>query len=223
MKKWYKNFASLQALILVKNFSLKIKHIFSLSIIFLGFTLNLFGQTFQLSISFNDSIEKHAILKKLKYKKNFNSIVERDAEIKQVFFSLQERGFLTLTEDSSRLDSIKQHLYLTIGNAYKWAVLKKGNVKEEILNAVGFREKFYFNHEFSPSETARLLERILSYEENNGYPFAALKLDSLKIEDTKIYACLNLTKAQLCLIFPPLFYPFHRYPKRCLYLPFLSL
>lgn len=164
------------------------------------FSLTIFGQNKQLSILFQDSIQAQKWIKKLNYKQTFTTELERDEELQRVFFLLRERGFLTANVDSSKLDSLRAVYYISLGDVYKWAALKKGNVDDEVLSAVGFSEKFYFDHLFTPLEVALLMEKMVVYEENNGYPFSAIKLDSVKIEATKISATLQLTKNQLCLI-----------------------
>ena len=146
-----------------------------------------FSQTQQkLTIVFQDSISDKKLLKQLNYKYSFETQAERDAEMKRVFFVLRQKGYLAASLDSFQKDSFQLNLFISIGKVYKWAALKKGNVTEEILSAIGFREKFYFEHTFTPVETARLLKQIVVYEENNGHPFATVKLDSVSFNDISI-------------------------------------
>ncbi len=178
-----------------------IKRFYFLVILFLTFTFQGYGQIkYSLLVKLNDSLVDKELTKQVQRKKEYSSVQEMDGAIKDLFFEFYERGYLTASADSFNSDSLHTLIYITAGNPYKWASLTSGNVEEEIINAIGFRERFYDQHTFSPRETARLLERIITYGENNGYPFATVKLDSIFISGENISAALNLQKNQLCLI-----------------------
>jgi outer membrane protein assembly factor BamA len=63
-------------------------------------------------------------------------------------------------------------------------------VDEAALSNSGFRERLFRNRPFSIRQTNKLLKKCLEFYENNGYPFAAIKLDSLTIKNEKIEAGL---------------------------------
>jgi hypothetical protein len=86
---------------------------------------------------------------------------------------------------------------LHIGKPYEWLNLKKGNVNNNILDKVGFRQKKYRKTAFSFQDATILQERIISYLENHGYPFASVRLDSVSIEKQKVEASLFLQKGKL--------------------------
>jgi outer membrane protein assembly factor BamA len=83
---------------------------------------------------------------------------------------------------------------LNFGAQYKWAHLKNGNVDEGVLSEIGFREKVYSNKPVYFKSVKRIQEKLITYYENNGYPFASVKLDSIIILEGSISAQLNLTK-----------------------------
>jgi outer membrane protein assembly factor BamA len=89
---------------------------------------------------------------------------------------------------------LNQIAYLNLGAIYHWAKIEKGNVDEGILSETGFREKVYFGKIFNQMQVRNLEEKILNYCENNGFPFASIKLDSVNIEGDNIHAKLALTK-----------------------------
>jgi outer membrane protein assembly factor BamA len=165
------------------------------------FILELAAQEkYVLDIVINDSISDIKQGRLPNFQHSFVTSQDRELEIKKYFYSLREMGYLAAALDSVQKDSIRLSLFLTKGNKYQYAALKRGNVDDEILSAVGFREKFYSGRAFSPKELARLLEQMLIFEENNGYPFATIKLDSITIQKNEIGATLQLTKNKLCLI-----------------------
>jgi outer membrane protein assembly factor BamA len=134
-------------------------------------------------------------LEKTKYEKSFATIALRDKEIRAVLISLWNNGYLAAKTDSIRQDSTNQTVYINPGQQYTWAFLSPGNVDDEILSFAGYRRRNFRNDQFKVKEVARIQERILTWCENNGYPFASVKLDSVVFEnDGRINAQLNLTK-----------------------------
>lgn len=147
---------------------------------------------FQLSIVENPDI---GALRKTKYEKSFSSIGDRDKEIRTVLVALWNSGFLAARTDSIRQDSTLQTVYINPGQPYNWTHLAPGNVDDEILNYAGYRKRNFRERPFKVKDVARIQERILVWCENNGYPFASVRLDSVLFEeDGKISASLNLTK-----------------------------
>lgn len=135
------------------------------------------------------------VLKKTKYEKSFSKITDREKEIHNVMVSLWNRGYLAARTDSIRQDSTLQVVYINPGQEYKWAHLSPGNVDDEILNYAGYRKRNFRGNTFKVREVARIEERILTWCENNGYPFASVRLDSVVFEDDgRINASLFLSK-----------------------------
>ncbi|MCE3278838.1 MAG: hypothetical protein K0S44_1029 [Bacteroidetes bacterium] len=154
---------------------------------------------FQLSAQQNYSLEiradsNSALLKKIDYNKKFASKSLRDKELLRVLSVCYDNAYLTADYDSIVSDSLSAVAYLNVGAQYKWAYLKKGNVDEGVLSEIGFREKLYNDKPLKYKDVRRVRERIVRYYENNGYPFAAVKLDSIVIVDEKISAVLFLQK-----------------------------
>ena len=65
---------------------------------------------------------------------------------------------------------------------------------EGVLSIIGFREKLYSNKPLYFKNVKRVEEKLITYYENNGYPFASVKLDSIIIGDGNISAQLYLEK-----------------------------
>ena len=61
-------------------------------------------------------------------------------------------------------------------------------------------KKLYNDKPFNYWEVVKLQESLLQYAENNGYPFAAVWLDSIEVENNKISAQLFMQKNHLILI-----------------------
>jgi outer membrane protein assembly factor BamA len=140
------------------------------------------------------SSKDDALLKKIAYKKTFTNKIERDKEIQNVLFTCFDNAFLLATYDSLISDSLSLKAFLNFGNQYKWAHLTRGNVDEGVLSEIGFREKLYTNKPLYFKNVKLLQELLINYYENNGYPFATVKLDRIIISNNTISGQLKLTK-----------------------------
>ncbi len=110
---------------------------------------------------------------------------------------LQSKGYATASVDSLRYDSAAAKMVLFLGQLYRWAMLDANNVESSILDAIGWREKMFANKPIDFAQVQQWEERILTYLENNGYPFAKVWLDSLQLEEDKVSALLKVNKGPL--------------------------
>ncbi|HET6245830.1 MAG: BamA/TamA family outer membrane protein [Bacteroidetes bacterium] len=151
---------------------------------------------FDLKIELSDSILNEKSLRKLiNAKHKISSGAERNKKIQNLLLAFYEKGYLAATIDSLVHDSLYSTCYITAGPTYKWARLSPGNVNEGMLSIAGFREKVYFNKQLHFNEVENLSRKLLEWSENNGFPFASFKLDSLKFSSSNtIEASLNLQK-----------------------------
>lgn len=137
------------------------------------------------------------VFKFIKFKQKQSSYKDAVKELNAIVSDLRFQGYLLANVDSLSGDSLNKTCYLCIGKKFKWAYLKKGNADMEVMSHLGYSEKLYTNKAFNYTQTARFIEKTLNYYENNGYPFAALKLDSVTISDNTISAVLNVEKNKL--------------------------
>ena len=156
-----------------------------------------YAQSYTLEIIPNDLSNKS---QKIKYNKKFKNSSERDKEINKVFIQLYGKGFLTAGIDSVKNDSLHQTIYIKTGDTFKWAQIKSNTIDEELLSQSGFREKIYRNKIINYQQLERLMQRILITCQNQGYPFAKVKLDSVDIQQNFISANLILEKNKYIVI-----------------------
>lgn len=128
------------------------------------------------------------------YSKAFANSKERLQEIQKLVGTLHDESYLTATVDSMFQDSTKLIAFLHPGKPYKWACLRKGNVAEVALNLSGYRDKIFRKKPFYFKVAAKLMDNILRFYENHGYPFAKVKLDSIQINGNTISAALKAEK-----------------------------
>jgi len=117
--------------------------------------------------------------------------------INQLPGTLQSKGYITASLDSVRFDSSSASVVLFAGDVYKWAQIDASRVDPSFLQATGWREKIFEEKPMDFGEMQRWQNRILTYLENNGYPFGKVYLDSLQLESEKVYAKLKVDKGPL--------------------------
>lgn len=107
---------------------------------------------------------------------------------------LQAEGFLTASIDSNSKNNDTITYYLHKGEQFRWIRLETGNISEAVLSSIGFRDKLYCNSVFMPKEFSDAIQKLLIYYENHGYPFAEIKLDSVRLMEEGISAELHVEK-----------------------------
>jgi outer membrane protein assembly factor BamA len=152
------------------------------------------AQRIDLAITFNDTLLKPS---KLISYNNSVALLSLKNELTQVLNQLKSKAYLTSTVDSIVVDSNFYHAYIHLGMTYKWAKLTNGNIDEEILSKLGFRDKLYNNRPFNRKQIEVFYNKIITHYENHGYPFASVRLDSVKIDNNRLTAKLFLEKNQL--------------------------
>jgi outer membrane protein assembly factor BamA len=105
-----------------------------------------------------------------------------------------EKGFLAASFDSIERDSVCYKAYLNPGKAYKWAKLNFDSIPAIVLKRISTRPDALNNTLIKPSVYKSLCEKIISFYENNGYPFASLSLNNVEIHDEGIEALVILKK-----------------------------
>jgi hypothetical protein len=160
----------------------------------ISFCSEVFSQKiYRLNIVVKD--EQKTILKKYPYKKEFKDTLSRKQELNNLIYTLWKDGYLSASIDSIvKKDSIEITSYLNTGKKYLWVKLKKGNVEDDILQEGSYKEKTFSEKPIDYRDVSKLNERIIKYCENNGYPFASLKLNSMSFSDSSITASLNISK-----------------------------
>ena len=138
--------------------------------------------------------EQKTIFKKYSFKKEFRDSIDRKTELTNVLQSLWQDGYISASIDSIKKDTSAINAFLNIGKKYLWVKLKKGNADNALLLEAGYKEKKFISEPVDYKDIAKLNENILHYCENNGYPFASVKLDSLEFSDSSLTASLDVSK-----------------------------
>ena len=137
---------------------------------------------------FEDTINKTSIFPSEHLKVDSIQIENR---INQRLYNLYELGYLTAYSTINFSADQKVEVHFFTGGLYQFATLSRGNVSEEILNKIGYDARIFNQKPFSHHKIVKLFNSILNYAENHGYPFASVRLDSIKVEENTISSWLN--------------------------------
>jgi len=145
-----------------------------------------------LNIVASDSSKK--IIKKSHVKKQYDTKDEAVSGAKDLLLFLYTQGFLAARIDSLVSDSLNVNAYVNTGKKYAFLSLRKGNLDKYLTSEINYRERNFSYKQFNYNNLLRMSEKLLEYCENNGYPFAEFKLDSIQITDNKIDAAINFQR-----------------------------
>jgi len=109
--------------------------------------------------------------------------------------TLQKKGFLLASVDSVISNSGSTFYQLYKGNRFNAAKIR---IPEEDLyflrKKARLTEKYLSNYPFTPAEITQLKNSIHQSLENNGYPFASVRLDSIEFDQEMLHARLDIKK-----------------------------
>ncbi len=137
------------------------------------------------------------LLRRYKLKASVPDSLSALREVRELVLALQGDAYLTASADEMHWtrDTVRVRLY--VGEQFRWAYLRNGNLGDGLLTRAGYREKFFRHTPFVPEDWARLQERILVEAENQGFPFATVGLDSIHLSGHDIAGRVVLKRGQV--------------------------
>ncbi|MCS6916639.1 MAG: hypothetical protein NZM08_03020 [Chitinophagales bacterium] len=140
------------------------------------------------------------LVRQFSYKREFNDTLSRHKEVQRLLNRLYDAGYLEASYEVRHRDTTKLVIDMHLGNRWEWVALRRGNVDPLMLRRSGFRDQDFRGQPVSAARLQQLLNQLITYCENNGYPFAVLRLDSLKADSNRLQAALSLKLHQQVLI-----------------------
>ena len=113
--------------------------------------------------------------------------------VQQLPIVLQAKGFLSASIDSLTKDLSSITIQLYLGKQYRWKQLYVANKDWPLINQLGFKKSDFNAQPFNQQQVVLLQEKLLDYFDNNGYPFAKIKFDSVEIIENEVTATLKIT------------------------------
>lgn len=131
------------------------------------------------------------------YKNKHNNEKSAQREIQKIYMQMLSNGYLSCSIDSIHKSNNKITVWMYAGKPYYFGKIKNGNIDEEALQYAGFKEKTFNGKILNTKQIQFLCERILKFYEDKGYPFAAVRLDSMCFQENHLSAKLHLEKNKL--------------------------
>ncbi len=133
----------------------------------------------------------------LKLEPGFTSQALCSAYIQGLTTLLSSKGYPTASVDSVFETDNATTVHLFLGKQYQWIKLMPSGIEKAALDESRFREKDYSGKLLNIQQLRALQDRVLNYYEKNGYPFASVFLDSIRLDDDKMEAILSANKGPL--------------------------
>ena len=144
-----------------------------------------------------DTVTLHKLVK---YRSIVSDSITATRELASVFNQLYNQGFLLSSVDSFKTDSNQLTVFIHIKKQVEWAFLSKGNVNEDLLSRINLKTNSFAQKKFYYKEVKSIEEKLVTYCENNGYPFAKVWLDSIVWKENLLSASLMIDKGKLITI-----------------------
>lgn len=141
-----------------------------------------------------EKAEERKALETLAYERQPADSLAARMEVSRLIQALQEEGYLLAHSLSFRADKDSSRAIISPGPAFRWARLQQGNVENAWLSKTSWRQREYALRPFRYQQVARLMQQLIRQAENAGYPFAALRLDSIQVDSTFLEARLQMDK-----------------------------
>lgn len=169
---------------------MRVANTYFILLLFAGLFLH--SQNLKLTIS----NEKDVPLKRLNYERTHKTKASVISELKKICNYYQEKGFLMAGFDT--LEQTSQNLVVNLepGTQFRWARIKIGNLNPTLASKFGFKESYYASKPVQFKKIIQLKDKVLSYYENNGYPFVSFRLDSVESSEQGLKAVINVQKNQ---------------------------
>lgn len=159
-----------------------------------GLNFLLFNSSFAqetLELKIRATAENEQLIRKYKYNQNPIDSLSAIQTIQSLVNQLHLDGYLLARIDG--LVSLPGQIEATIdpGLPFEWLSLAAGNVERSILRKSGYKKGRFNGERFNLRAISKIESSMLRYAERNGYPFASLKYDSLRIKSNRLNATLN--------------------------------
>jgi outer membrane protein assembly factor BamA len=136
-------------------------------------------------------------LQALKLQTAFADLMQCNTYINNLPSILNSKGYPTASIDSIWYDTASTSINLFLGKQYKWIKLLPDSIDKKAIDESGYFEKNFTNKLLNMEQLQKIQLRLLNHYENNGYPFAQVFLDSIRLEEDRINALLKVNKGVL--------------------------
>ena len=121
-------------------------------------------------------------------------------ELQELLTEKHQEGYLAASIDSIGYDSTQISAYMHQGPRYEWAILSLDSIDQHILRKARINKNKFRDSRISPNELILVQQRIIAVCENNGYPFASVRIRDLSFSDQQFSGEMILDKGPIIII-----------------------
>jgi outer membrane protein assembly factor BamA len=123
--------------------------------------------------------------------------IQLAGKLQESLSQLHALGYLNARYRLYQVSDSICNIQFASGAQFTLAYLGQGNLPETMLNKVHYRQKFFREKAFSYRAISSLLKEIIDYSEQNGYPFASVRLDSVGITGSRLHCQIRYESGPL--------------------------
>ncbi|MFM8916180.1 MAG: BamA/TamA family outer membrane protein [Bacteroidota bacterium] len=120
--------------------------------------------------------------------------------INQAKASLYDAGYLEADVVSKECDSLSCTIFFRTGPTYVWNKISLDDELKSLPSSAEIRISAIEGKPIAPDKIKGVSRRLLTYFENNGYPFAAIRYQDVRFEGSKVSATISVIKGDLILM-----------------------
>ena len=106
--------------------------------------------------------------------------------------TLRNNGYIAASLDTVQYMTDTAFATIYIGAKYNWVQLTTTQSEATVLQLCGYSKQVVANGAINFTQVTALQNKMLTYYQNNGYPFAKIELDSIVITNNNINAKFSL-------------------------------
>lgn len=131
-------------------------------------------------------MEAQKVLQSENPKSTFSDAIAAKNYLKEWVSNFHNDGYLSASIDSFSVDSTQITAKIYVGNRFSWAKLTYNERAINWMQETGLSIGAIHDKPINRTAYGQMVERILSYGENHGFPFAQVKLDSIKSSENGV-------------------------------------
>ncbi|WP_035076378.1 BamA/TamA family outer membrane protein [Anditalea andensis] len=121
----------------------------------------------------------------------FRDSLSREQMLNTIIEDFYLEGYLQVSIKQREFYGDSLSVSIDSGELYSWGALKPGNVPPQIIAKSGLNLNLFTGRPFSYRKLTDLYEGLIRVLEDNGYPFASLKLEDMVQDGNQISAALH--------------------------------
>ncbi len=127
-------------------------------------------------------------------KTQFATLVQCNQYIQQLPGQLHAQGYLSASIDSINQQKDTMQIKLFVGKKYSWNGISVKEKDKPLLAQLNIGDNWWKEKPINTDQINAVENRLLDYFLTNGYPFATIGFDSVRINESMVDAQLNIRK-----------------------------